>query len=129
MEVSRYEKDDLDGIVKICLGEGWPSIPENPDRAHRVLTAPGVTTVVAREGKSVLGFAYIQSDGEIQAHLSLIAVDPSSRRQGIGRQLLELALHLGGGSRVDLVTEEAPEFYEALHHRELMGYRIYPPFR
>lgn len=128
MDVGRYTRDDLDGIVGLCRSEGWPSIPEDPARAHRALTAPGVTTVVAREGSAVLGFAYVQSDGEIQAHLSLIAVDPTRRREGVARLLLERALEMAGGKRVDVVTEDASGFYDSLRHRRLQGYRLYPPF-
>ena len=66
------------------------------------------------------------SDGEIQAHLSLIAVDKTFRRRGIAGKLIELALLEAGGERIDLVTDTAPEFYAALPHRRLHGFRIYP---
>ena len=71
----------LPGIIQLCADEGWPSFQEDPDRTHRVLTDPGVPTVVALEDDQVVGFAYIQSDGEIQAHLSLIAVAETYRRR------------------------------------------------
>jgi ribosomal protein S18 acetylase RimI-like enzyme len=128
MEVGLYGKDDLEGIVQLCSAEGWTSIPDDPARAHRALTAPGVSAVVAREGGTILGFAYLQSDGEIQAHLSLIAVDPTRRREGIARKLLDLAFREGGGLRIDLVTEGAEGFYEALTNRPMRGFRVYPPF-
>lgn len=38
-----------------------------------------------------VGFAYLQSDGHIQAHLSLMAVSTTHRRRGIGRALLDFA--------------------------------------
>ena len=108
--------------------KGWPSFPEDPERAHRVLTAPGVTAVVARERDTVVGYAHFQSDGEIQAHLSSIAVDRDHRLQGIARQLLAVALDRAGGGRIDLVTDSAENFYEALEHKRWSGFRIYPPF-
>lgn len=128
VDVTRYERRDLDGVVDLCRAEGWPSFPADPERAHRVLTAPGVTAVVAREGDDVVGFAYIQSDGEIQAHLSNIAVARTRRRRGIGRRMLQLAIEIAGGQRIDLATESAPEFYESLTHQRWAGYRIHPPF-
>ena len=79
MNIRRYSEPDLSGILALCSQEGWPSLVENPLRANRVLTAPGVTTVVAEEDGIVVGFAQIQSDGEIQAHLSLIAVTAAAR--------------------------------------------------
>ena len=125
-EVRRFRPDDLEGVIALCVAEGWPSFPEDPARALRALTAPGVTTVVGEEAGSVVGFAQLLSDGEIQAHLSLIAVHPDARRQGLARQMLRLALAEAGGSRIDLITDTAPQFYAALPHRRLDGFRIWP---
>src|SRR6201999_50084 len=83
VEVRLFQPGDLDGVIALCAAEGWPSFPEDPARALRALTAPGVTTVVAADGDDVAGFAQLLSDGEIQAHLSLIAVAPAYRRQNL----------------------------------------------
>jgi ribosomal protein S18 acetylase RimI-like enzyme len=125
-EVRRFQPGDLEGVVALCAAEGWPSFPEDPARALRALTAPGVTTVVAADAGRIVGFAQLLSDGEIQAHLSLIAVHPDARRQGLARQMLRLALAEAGGARIDLITDTAPEFYAALPHRRLDGFRIWP---
>lgn len=125
-EVRAFQPGDLDGVIALCAAEGWPSFPEDPERALRALTAPGVTTMVAHEPGRIVGFAQLLSDGEIQAHLSLIAVDPGSRRQGLARAMLKAALAKAGGVRIDLVTDTAPEFYAALPHRRFDGFRIYP---
>jgi ribosomal protein S18 acetylase RimI-like enzyme len=126
VEVRAFQTTDLEGIVELCAAEGWPSFPEDPARALRALTAPGVTSVVAADGERVAGFAQLLSDGEIQAHLSLIAVDPAYRRQGLARRMLRLALQRAGGVRIDLITDTAPEFYAALPHRRMDGFRIWP---
>ena len=126
VEVRAFRPADLDGVVQLCAAEGWPSFPEDPARALRALTAPGVTSVVAADGARVAGFAQLLSDGEIQAHLSLIAVDPTYRRQGLAREMLKLALATAGGIRIDLITDTAPEFYAALPHRRMEGFRIWP---
>jgi ribosomal protein S18 acetylase RimI-like enzyme len=125
-DVRPFQSGDLDGVVELCAAEGWPSFPEDRARALRALTAPGVTTVVAVEGARLAGFAQLMSDGEIQAHLSLIAVDPAYRRQGVARAMLREALALAGGIRIDLITDTAPDFYAALPHRRLDGFRIWP---
>jgi ribosomal protein S18 acetylase RimI-like enzyme len=124
--VRPFAPEDLDGVVALCTAEDWPSFPEDPARAFRALTAPGVTTVVATEGPAVIGFAQLLSDGEIQAHLSLIAVSADHRRKGVALAMLQEALRRAGGIRIDLVTDTAPDFYEALPHRRLDGFRIYP---
>ncbi|HXQ15375.1 MAG TPA: GNAT family N-acetyltransferase [Caulobacteraceae bacterium] len=126
VDVRLFQPVDLDGVIALCANEGWPSFPEDPARALRALTAPGVTTVVAADGGHIAGFAQLLSDGEIQAHLSLIAVDPAYRRRNLAREMLRLALADAGGSRIDLITETAAEFYAALPHRRLDGFRIWP---
>ncbi len=83
--------------------------------------------MVALEGERVVGFAYLQSDGAIQAHLSLIGVLRSHRRRGIARRLVEEAFRRCGAERIDLVsTEGADDFYRSFMHLELPGFRIYP---
>jgi len=121
-------RSHLDGILALLRVENWASYTEDPDLTWRALTAAGVTTVVALEGERVVGFAQMQSDGQIQAHLSLILVDRTYRRRGIGRRLIEEALARAGGTRVDLFCEAGAEaFYESFKHREdHRGYRIYP---
>jgi ribosomal protein S18 acetylase RimI-like enzyme len=126
MEFRRYRNPDLMGIIRLCEIEGWPSLPADPARADRALTAPGVTTIVAVEKEHIAGFAQLQSDGEIQAHLSLIAVDRDFRRKGIARAMIELALKEAGGQRIDLVTDSATNFYQALPHRRMDGFRVWP---
>jgi ribosomal protein S18 acetylase RimI-like enzyme len=126
VDIRLFQPADLDGVVALCAAEGWPSFPEDPPRALRALTAPGVTTIVAAEGRHVAGFAQLLSDGEIQAHLSLIAVDPAYRRRNLAREMLRFGLEVAGGSRIDLITDSAPEFYSALPHRRLEGFRIWP---
>jgi GNAT superfamily N-acetyltransferase len=124
--VTQYEEAHLPGILALCTAENWPSLPTDPARANTVLTAPGVTTVVALDGELVTGFAYLQSDGHIQAHLSQMAVHQSYRRKGIGRALLEYAAPLTGAQRIDLVTDTAEDFYSSFEHRTFAGFRIYP---
>jgi ribosomal protein S18 acetylase RimI-like enzyme len=127
VEIHRFGLEHLDAVISLCRAEGWPSFPEDPDRAGRVLTAPGVTTVVAVERGAVVGFAELLSDGEIQAFLANIAVAAEWRRTGIGRRLVEEALRLGGGIRVDLLSEdEATPFYGDFPHFRKPGFRLYP---
>jgi ribosomal protein S18 acetylase RimI-like enzyme len=128
MDIRRYGSEDLPGVLRLCEIEHWPSLPEDPARAHRALTAPGVVTMVAVEDGALAGFAQLQSDGEIQAHLSLIAVDPAHRRRGVARALIAAALREAGGLRIDLVTDSADGFYAALPHFRMAGFRIYPNY-
>ncbi|MCY1140222.1 hypothetical protein OWR29_19660 [Actinoplanes sp. Pm04-4] len=70
VQIRPFEPGDLPGVLHLCEAEGWPSFPANPPRALRILTAPGVTTVVALDAGAVIGFAELFSDGELQAYLA-----------------------------------------------------------
>ncbi len=129
MECRPYVRDDLASILGLCEAEEWPSLPNDPERAHRVLTNPGVTTYVAVDprGGDVVGFIYVLSDGEIQAYIALMAVAPAARRRGIGRALIEAAFDACGAERLDLLSA-ADEFYEHLPNQRWSGFRLHPPF-
>jgi ribosomal protein S18 acetylase RimI-like enzyme len=128
--VSAYDRSHLAGVLTLCTDEGWMAFPSDPDRAHRVLTAPGVTTSVALDDDSVvLGFAQLLSDGEIQTYLANLLVAETGRGQGIARSLLEHVLGRAGGERVSLLSEDGSVgFYAGLSHQSKPGFRIYPPF-
>jgi hypothetical protein len=64
----------------------------------RVLTAPGVTTVVALDHGDVIGFAELFSDGELQAYLANMVVDETRRGEGIGRAMSTKLCALPAGS-------------------------------
>jgi ribosomal protein S18 acetylase RimI-like enzyme len=128
MEIRNYASEDLDAVLRLCEREGWPSLPQDPARAHRALTAPGVTTLVAGADERIVGFAQVLSDGEIQAYLCLIAVDPEYRRRGIARSLIETALKVAGGVRLDLLTDSADDFYRSMPHFQFSGFRLYPDY-
>jgi ribosomal protein S18 acetylase RimI-like enzyme len=129
VKFARYERTHLLGIVALCEAEGWPSFPADHERAHAVLTAPGVTSVVALDDSGVVAFAYLMSDGHIQAYLAELAVSAEHRRKGIARELLEYAMPLTGAQRIDLVTDTAEAFYASLPHHTFSGFRIYPGWK
>lgn len=126
MKYERYQRAFLQGVIDICIDQGWDSYSSDIERTHRVLSAAGVTTLVALNDGVVCGFAQIQSDGEIQAHLSVLAVKGSYRRQGVGNELIAKCFRESGGIRLDLVTDDAQGFYESMNHSLKSGFRLYP---
>ena len=126
MDIVPFAPGHLEGVLGLCRAEGWTSLPEDPERARRALTAPGAITVVAVDGGEVVGFAQALTDGEIQAYLCNIAVAEGARRRGIGERLLEEALSRSGAMRIDLLaTGDSEAFYRAREHRQFPGYRLY----
>lgn len=126
-DIRLFLVEHLPGVLRLCEAEGWPSLPEDPQRARRVLTAPGVTTVVSLDRDDVIGFAQLLSDGEIQTFLASLVVARSQRGRGLGRALVEEALRAAGGQRVDLLSENAAVgFYESFPHQRKPGFRLHP---
>jgi ribosomal protein S18 acetylase RimI-like enzyme len=127
IDIVPFVEEHLDGVIRLCVAEGWPSFPEDPERAIRVLTAPGVTTVVAVDNRQVVGFAELFSDGELQAFLANVAVDERFRGRGTGRALVMEALRCAGGERIDLLSEDdAVGFYRSFPNFQKPGFRLYP---
>jgi GNAT superfamily N-acetyltransferase len=79
--------------------------------------------LVAVDQGEVLAVVQLQSDGEIQAHLSALVVAEGWRRRGIARRLLGEALRRAGGLRIDLITRSGG-FYLGLGARRVPGFRL-----
>ena len=111
--------------MELFAAEGWETYTEDPERTLRALTAPGATTLVSLDGDRVAGLIQVQSDGEIQAHLSALLVGEEWRGRGVGRALLREALRQAGGMRLDLLTRNG-SYYLALGAAEVPGFRLRP---
>jgi [ribosomal protein S18]-alanine N-acetyltransferase len=71
-------------LVEVGLrGWSWP-----PERVAKAIRARSTLVVVAEVRSHLVGFA-IMEFGEVQAHLSLLAVKPSHHRCGIGRAVMQ----------------------------------------
>jgi ribosomal protein S18 acetylase RimI-like enzyme len=128
VEIVTFSAAHLPGVLRLCEAEGWPSLPSDPVRAARVLSAPGAVTVVAVAANAVVGFAFALVDaGSIDGYLTTLAVDAGHRRQGIAGNLVQAVFATSGASRLDVLSEPGSEhFYESLPNREFRGFRIYP---
>jgi ribosomal protein S18 acetylase RimI-like enzyme len=128
--VLMYRRDHLDEVVALCAEEGWTDYTEDRERTHRVLTAPGVISMVVldQEEAATVGFIQLQGDGELQAHVSLLLVKPEFRLMGLGRILLGRAMRESGCGRADVFVQgdDAAEFYRRIRHKEGKGFRLYP---
>ena len=70
-------------LIEVGLGWSW-----QPERVARTMRRADATTLVAVDGKRVIGFAIMQF-GEEHAHLSLLAVAPTHRRMGVGKRMID----------------------------------------
>jgi ribosomal protein S18 acetylase RimI-like enzyme len=99
----------------------------DPSTASAAFSAPGAVTWVAMRGGEVIGLAHLLNNGIVHAHLSLVGVLPSYRREGVARKLVSEAFRAGGGKWLDLCAEPGSEqFHRSFPHQERSGFRIYP---
>ena len=106
-------------LIETGLGWSW-----TPERVARAIRDRNTLTVIACERDRVVAFA-ITYFGDEHAHLSLLAVQPSHQRQGLGRQMMAWmmdAISVAGVATVHLELRTsnytARRFYRALGFTE-----------
>jgi predicted N-acetyltransferase YhbS len=124
--LTEFEREHLEGALALFTAEGWDTYYVDPERTFRALTAPGSTTLVAVDDGEVAGLVQLQSDGEIQAHLSALLVGERWRDRGLARLLLREGLREAGGMRMDILST-AESFYARLGADRRPGFRLRPP--
>jgi hypothetical protein len=82
------------------------------------------SSLVAVEKGAVIGFAHALSDGW-WGYLSVLVVGEHRRHEGIGGRLIDAVFRHSGGVRLDLVTDEAGDFYRGRPHTAFEGFRLY----
>ena len=113
----------LEGLIALVAAEGWSEYADDVKRTYRALTAPGVTTLVANSGGRVVGAIQVQSDGVIQAHVSMLLIDPEWRGRSLGSRLLRDALDRSGALQLDIRTR-TEGYYERFGASRSLGYRL-----
>jgi ribosomal protein S18 acetylase RimI-like enzyme len=113
----------LDGLIALVAAEGWVEYADDPERTYRALTAPGVTTLVAVVREQVAGAIQVQSDGLIQAHVSMLLIGQDWRGAGLGSTLLREGLERAGGLQLDVRTR-TEGYYERLGASRSLGFRL-----
>jgi ribosomal protein S18 acetylase RimI-like enzyme len=121
--IEPFARVHLDGLIALVAAEGWTEYTEDPARTYRSLSAPGVTTLVALADGRVVGAIQVQSDGVIQAHVSMLLIDREARGGGLGSRLLREGLERAGGMWLDVRTR-TEGYYERLGASRSLGFRI-----
>ena len=82
-----------------------------------------MTTLVAIVGGRVVGATQLQSDGLIQAHVSMLLIDREWRGRGLGSRLLREGLERAGRP-VAHVRTRTEGYYERLGASRSLGFRL-----
>ena len=121
--IEPFARTHLDGLLTLVAAEGWDEYTADVERTRRALIAPGVTTLVAIVGGRVVGATQLQSDGLIQAHVSMLLIDREWRGRGLGSRLLREGLERAGGLWLDVRTR-TEGYYERLGASRSLGFRL-----
>jgi ribosomal protein S18 acetylase RimI-like enzyme len=121
--IEPFARAHLDGLIALIAAEGWTEYTEDTERTYRALSARGVTTLVAVADGRVVGAIQVQSDGVIQAHVSMLLIDRDWRGRRLGSGLLREGLDRAGGLWVDVRTR-TEGYYERLGASRSLGYRL-----
>jgi ribosomal protein S18 acetylase RimI-like enzyme len=123
ISIEPFTPAHLDELIALVAAEGWTEYADDVERTRRALTAPGVTTLVAIAGGHLVGAIQVQSDGVIQAHVSMLLISRSSRGLGLGPRLLSRGLERAGGLQLDVRTRTEGH-YERLGASRSLGFRL-----
>jgi GNAT superfamily N-acetyltransferase len=123
ISIEPFAQAHVDGLIALVAAEGWTEYADDVERTRRALTAPGVTTLVAIAGGHLVAAIQVQSDGLIQAHVSMLPIARNSRGAGLGSRLLRVGLERAGGLRLDVRTP-TEGFYERLGATRSLGFRL-----
>jgi ribosomal protein S18 acetylase RimI-like enzyme len=123
ISIEPFTQAHLDGLIALVAAEGWTEYADDVELTRRALTAPGVTTLVAIAGGHLVGAIQVQSDGLIQAHVSMLLIAKNSRGVGLGSRLLRHGLKRAGGLQLDVRTR-TEGYYERLGASRSLGFRL-----
>jgi ribosomal protein S18 acetylase RimI-like enzyme len=121
--IEPFARGHLNGLLTLVAAEGWAEYSEDRERTYAALSAPGSTTLVACSENRVVGAIQVQSDGLIQAHVSMLLIESGTRGQGLGSRLLSEGLLRAGGLRLDIRTRTVG-YYERLGASSSLGFRL-----
>ena len=82
-----------------------------------------MTTLIALADGRVVGAIQVQSDGVIQAHVSMLLIDRDLRGHRLGSRLLHDGLERAGGLWLDIRTR-TEGYYERLGASRSLGFRL-----
>jgi predicted N-acetyltransferase YhbS len=125
IELVAFTPKHLDGAMLLSRQAGWPHRRE--DWAMVLALSAGV---VALDSDRVVGTTFVTRYGREAAAINMVIVDSVMRGRGIGRRLMDFALHACEGRECRLAaTKEGLPLYEKLGFRasgEILQYQGIP---
>ena len=91
MEFRSITPEDYELVRQFLAEVGWQHRVTDPEQFRRMMEKTD-RTVVAWDDSRIVGFARALCDGISNGYISMVAVAPDRRGQGIGRNLVEFLL-------------------------------------
>ena len=100
--------DDYEGLRQFLSEQGWADRVGDVDRFRAMLDGTALT-VLALDGDTIVGFARALCDNACNGYISMVAVSPEYRRQGIGRELVTRLMSIDTEGRLTWVLRARPD--------------------
>jgi ribosomal protein S18 acetylase RimI-like enzyme len=100
--------DDYDGLRQFLSEQGWTDRVQDVERFRTMLERSHLT-MLALDGDEIVGFARALCDDACNAYISMVAVAPARRRQGIGRELVTRLMSGDTDGRITWVLRARPD--------------------
>jgi ribosomal protein S18 acetylase RimI-like enzyme len=106
--------EDYDAVREFLAQAGWQHRVDDPDRFRKMLENTNRTIMVV-DGSRIVGFARALCDEVSNGYISMVAVAPDRRGQGIGRDLVrQLIKDDAGITWVLRAGRDSSRFWERL---------------
>jgi predicted N-acetyltransferase YhbS len=102
--------DDVAPLIRLLRSVGWDRRTQEPERLRRAIAASHAM-VGAWDGDDLVGFARELGDGEMNALLSMVVVDPRWQGFGIADRLIHALIDGRPGIRFTLAAADGVEAY------------------
>lgn len=108
IEFRQVKPNDYDALRQFLSEQGWDNRVGEVDRFRAMIEASNLT-VLALDGDEIVGFARALCDGATNGYISMVAVAPERRRQGIGRELVTRLMSGDSERRITWVLRSRPD--------------------
>jgi predicted N-acetyltransferase YhbS len=110
LSIRRERLDDVGPLVRLLGSVGWDRRTQDPERLRRAIGAT-YSMVGAWDGEELVGFTREVGDGEMNALLSMVVVDPRWQGYGIADRLIHALIDGRPEVRFSLAAADGVDAY------------------